>query len=87
MLKDITLYEFNSLDELEKIEALGEYGELIAHRFEGAFKFMLYQINDFYVQLKYITEGNIFKELQSFKTTDLLNMYLKDINIDDLKAF
>ena len=29
---DITLYEFNSLNELEKIEALGEYGVILAHR-------------------------------------------------------
>ena len=43
MLRDITLYEFNSLDGLEKIDALGEYGELVAHRFAEDSKFMLYQ--------------------------------------------
>ena len=84
MLSDITLYEFNSLDGLEKIEALGKYGELVAHRFDGDFKFMLYQISDFYVEIKYITEGNVFKELKTFKTTELLEFYLKEINIDNL---
>ena len=59
MLEDITLYEFNSLDALQKIEALGEYGQIVAHRFEGDFKFMRYQINEFYIELKYITEGNV----------------------------
>lgn len=85
MLEDITLYEFNSLDGIEKIEVLGEYGEIVAHRFYGIYKFMLYQVNDFYVELKYITEGNIFEELNTFKTTERLELYLKQINIDDLK--
>ena len=82
---NITLYEFNSLNELEKIEALGEYGVILAHRFEEIFKYMLYQINDFYVELKYILEGNIFVEMKSFKTTTLLERYLDEINIDDLR--
>ena len=47
MASDITLYEFNSLPELEQVEALGEYGQPVAHRFEQQFKFMLYQINNF----------------------------------------
>lgn len=85
MLEDITLYEFNSLNALEKIEALGEYGEIVAHRFDGPYKFMLYQVNNFYVELKYITEGNVFKELNTFKTTERLELYIKQINIDDLK--
>lgn len=85
MLQDITIYEFNSLDELEKIEALGEYGVILTHRFEETFKFMLYQINDFYVEIKYIIEGNIFVEIKSFKTTNLLKKYLDEINIDDLR--
>ena len=79
---DITLYEFNSLEGLEKIEALGEYGELVAHRFEDEFKCMLYQVNNFYVELKYITEGNIFVQLNTFNTTQRLEPYLNKINID-----
>ena len=84
MLEDITLYEFNSFDGLEKIEALGEYGQIVAHYFEDQFKFMLYQINDFYVEIKYITEGNIFVDLKTFKTTELLEPYLSQVNIESL---
>lgn len=61
---------------MEKIEALGEFGQIVAHRFEGDFKFMLHQINDFYIEVKYIIEGNIFVELKTFKTTELLEPYL-----------
>lgn len=85
MLNDITLYEFNSLNELEQIEALGEYGQIVAHRFQEEFKFLLYQINNFYIELKYITKGNIFIQLNSFNTTEKLELYLKEINIDELK--
>ena len=84
MLEDITLYEFNSLRDLEKIEALSDYGQIVAHRFENNFKFMLYQVNNFYVELKYITRNNIFIELRTFTSTDLLDGYLSSINIDKL---
>ncbi|MEO7294107.1 MAG: hypothetical protein ABIW34_13445 [Ginsengibacter sp.] len=84
MLEDITLYEFNSLEELEKIEALGEYGQIVAHKFEGKFKFMLYQINNFYVEIKYIEKTNAFVELRSFKTTNLLDSYISDIDVNGL---
>jgi len=84
MLEDITLYEFNSLEGLEKIEALGEYGQIVSHKFEGKFKFMLYQINDFYVEMKYIEKTNAFVELRSFKTTDLLKSYISTIDINGI---
>ncbi len=84
MLEDITLYEFNSLEELEKIEALGEYGQIVAHKFEGKFKFMLHQINNFYVEIKYINESNAFVDLRSFHTTDLLDSYISTIDISGI---
>ena len=80
----------NKATEIKKVTkvfraALGEYREIVAHHFDGPYKFMLYQVNDFYVELKYITEGNVFKELNTFKTTERLELYLKQINIDDLR--
>ncbi len=73
MLSDITLYEFNSLNQLEQIEALGEYGVLVAHKFVEDYEFMLYQISNFYVELKYISKDNIFVQLNSFNTTKSWN--------------
>ena len=75
---------FNSLKNFEKIEVLVKYAQIVACRFEGDFKFMLYQLNDFYIELKYTTEGNIFVRLRTFKSTDLLGKYLSQINIQNI---
>ena len=84
MLEHITLHQFNSLEGLEKIEALGEYGQIVAHKFVGEFKFILYQINYFYVEIKYLEKTNALVEIRSFKTTNLLDSYITHIDIDGL---
>ena len=52
-MKDITLYELNSLDEVEKGAALWEYGVHLTQRFDGDIGYSLYQLNNFYVEIMY----------------------------------
>ena len=51
MLRDITLYEFNSLNDNEKYEAIMEYATYVADRIEDQYKILLYQFENFYVEL------------------------------------
>ncbi len=51
MLRDITLYEFNSLNDNEKHEAIMEYAVFVADRIENHCKVLLYQFDNFYVEL------------------------------------
>ena len=78
---DITLYEFNSLNEFEKGEALWEYGVHVDERFEGEIGYSLYQLNDFYVEVKYNGGVNAITELTSFSTDTKLEPYFDKIDI------
>jgi len=84
MLEDITLYEFNSLAEFEKAECLWEYGVHVSERFDDTYGYILYQINNFYVEAKYDCQNNTIVKFTSFSTTTKLEPYLSDIDINDL---
>lgn len=81
MLEDITIKEFISLNEWEQGDALWEYGELVGHRIENDHSILLYQISNFYVEVKYNNEANFIAELFPFENTDLLEPYLRQIDL------
>ncbi len=74
MLRDITLYEFNSLNENEKHEAIMEYATYVADRLENHCKVLLYQFNNFYVELFYASGCNAIIKFRSFKSLELLTV-------------
>jgi hypothetical protein len=84
MLHDITLYEFNSLNEFEKGEALWEYGVHVDERCEGEIGYSLYQLNDFYAEVRYNGWINAITKLTSFCTLTKLEPYLDKIDISGL---
>ncbi len=83
---DITLYEFNSLNEFEKGEALWEYGVHVSERFEGECGYALYQLNNFYVEVKYNGSINEISKFTSFSTYTKLEPYLDKIDISGLHS-
>ncbi len=72
----MTIYEFNSADEMEQIEAFWD-GVLVGERSDGQFKIECRQINDFYVEYK-IREHQ-YIEMRSFKNPDLLQPYFDQL--------
>ena len=84
MLHDITLYEFNSLNEFEKGEALWEYGVHVSERFDGEFGYSLYQLNDFYVEVKYNGGINAITKFTSFCTYTKLEPYLENVDLSKI---
>jgi hypothetical protein len=85
MLEDITLYEFNNLNDNEKYEAIMEYATLVGDRFESQFKILLYQFDNFYVELFYNSQHNAIDKFRSFINQDLLIPYLNQIDLKELK--
>ena len=81
---DITLYEFNALNDFDKGEALWEYGVHLSERFDDLCGYLLYQINDFYVEVTYNVDANQISKFTSFKTETKLQPYLNKIDISDL---
>jgi len=84
---DITLYEFNSLSEFEKGAALWDYGIHLTERFDEAYGYSLYQLNDFYVEVKYNGGINEITKFTSFNTYTKLEPYLGNIDISKIIGF
>ena len=81
---DISLYEFNALDEFEKGAALWEYGVHLTERFDGDIGYSLYQLNNFYVEVTYNGGINAITKFTSFKTETKLIPYLGNIDISGI---
>ena len=86
MQSDITLYEFNSLTKNEKVEVLCECAIYLCERPDAVFRVVLYQINNFYIEVKYDTINNCIIEFLLFTNTKLLEPYLKQIDISNILA-
>ncbi len=86
MLRDITLYEFNSLNDNEKHEAIMENASYVADRIENHSKVLLYQFDNFYVELFYASWSNAIIKFKSFVSQDLLAPYLDQINLNELQV-
>lgn len=76
----MTLYEFIALDELEQAEAVWN-GVHLGDRQEGECTVLLYQIDSFYVEVFYHPGSNRVTKFRPFKTLDLLQPYLEQINV------
>jgi len=83
-MKDITLYEFNSLNEFEKGTVLWEYVVHLTQRFDGDIGYSLYQLNNFYLEVMYIGGINAITKFTSFSTNTKLEPYLLDIDISNI---
>jgi hypothetical protein len=77
----MTLYEFNLLEEKDKLTELAKQDK-IAEKNELEYKYELYQIEDFYIEVK--THETIQeKNVSTFRTTKLLEPYLEAIPLPD----
>ena len=80
----ITLHQFNTLRDKDKLTMIQEHGVVIAHRFTGKFHVYLHQLFSFYVELHYRLRKTDVVEIRAFSSTDMLEPYLKNIKLDDL---
>lgn len=79
----MTLYDFIALDEMEQQEALWT-GTHIADRQDDEHNILLYQIDNFYVEVFYHRELNVIRRYRPFKSIDQLKPYLGQIDISGI---
>lgn len=79
----MTIYQFNSLSEMEQIEAIWTV-PAIAERKENGYKIFLFQLHSFYVELYHHMERDATERIRSFANEEYLMPYLVKINIDHL---
>jgi len=80
----MTFYQFRSLSEYKQYEYIKRKGVFIAKRISTAYKFLLYQIDSFYVELKYNLFETKIEVIRCFSGTKDLDPYLGDISLPEL---
>lgn len=80
----MTLYEFNLLSEIEKLHVINEMGARVAQREESFYRYELYQVSAFYVEVKYAFYSGSMESNRSFSFEKLPEQYLAEIDISSL---
>jgi len=57
-------------------------GVPIADRFDRIYRYLLFQLDAFYIEIAYAVNLNIITSLKAFDNTELLEPYLKEMQID-----
>ncbi len=79
----MTVYQYNSLTESQKVETLWLHGDLIAdrpHPLEEK-QFLLYSLFNFHVEVEYNRSENTIEGVRSFFSVSPLEPYLENIDI------
>ena len=79
------VYEFDTLDMEARTDVLCEKGVYLGGRQELKYGIFLYQVDGFYVEIFYHQQLKKVTDFRCFTDTDLLEPYLKEINIDGIK--
>lgn len=80
----MTLYEYKLLKDHDQYQELWQSGEHISERDEDEYRYVLYQMFSFYVELKYDKVENEIVAKKVFSTTTQLEPYLNKINIPNM---
>jgi len=79
----MTNYMFNLLNDDAKANAVWN-GVCIGSRKDDDHNILLFQVDNFYVEVFYQREKNEITNFRSFTSTDQLELYLSKIDISDL---
>lgn len=80
----MTVTDFGTLTTSEQLELLQTRGVYLGKRKLQGKAVILYQFNELYVEIFYIKYRQVIDYIYCFSTTDLLEPYLNEINIDDV---
>ncbi len=80
----MTLQYFHALNKEKQQDVILRNGTFLMERTDGPFKIMLYQLEDFYVEVYILIPHNKVALFRCFDTLELLDPYLKDINLSGL---
>ena len=68
--------EFTQLPIQQQLDTLYFTGDVLANRYEGDEIFLLYNLHNFYVELRYNAYNSKIKAVTTFRDTDRLEPYL-----------
>lgn len=68
--------DFTKLPAQQQLDTLYFAGDVLANRYEGDNIFLLYNLRDFYVELRYDAYNSHLHQVTAFRDTDHLEPYL-----------
>jgi hypothetical protein len=80
----MTLYEYHLLTEAEQVDLLYQEGIYLGKRKFSDLSIVLYQLDDFYVEVYYDKYRYLINQVKYFHSTDLLQPYLEQIDVEEL---
>lgn len=80
----MTMYDFQLLPEQQQIDMLYQFGVYIGKRKVKISIILLYQFESFYVEVFYRKYRSHVKHLHCFESTELLDPYLEQIDVENL---
>jgi hypothetical protein len=80
----MTLSQFYALNEGEQMENLWDHGVHITEKQDETFRYILYSLFSFFVELKYHMNDNNLVACRAFKSETQLEPYLPDIDISEI---
>ena len=81
----MTLQEFLKLDIIEQSDAVFELAVNVDERWDGIFKYNLYQLNSFYIEKKYEISSGSMIGLSAFESSSsILDLYTNHISLKTL---
>ncbi|HEV7779667.1 MAG TPA: hypothetical protein VGO58_00295 [Chitinophagaceae bacterium] len=75
------LRQFKGLEESVQIGVIWNNGVHVATRDDNVYQYLLYQLDNFYVEVWYHIELEVIHRFQAFEDTERLDPYLRGINI------
>jgi hypothetical protein len=83
----VTFEDFTSLNESEKIDEVDKFGVLLGERTDNLVTYKLFQIQAFYVEIKYLEGKCFYDSIRYSSTTELLDPYLDNKNLKSDNLF
>ena len=77
----MTFQQFNKLSAVEQEIAVWYIGVAVADRFDGDNRFLLFQLDSFYIEITYAINLNIITKIVAFDNMELLDPYLENIQV------
>jgi len=75
MKKEITVSEFNNLQDFEQLNITWQHGFMVGKRTDGEGEISLFRLSLFYVKLYYNLKNNLFKKSKAFSTVENIGAY------------
>jgi hypothetical protein len=82
----MTFNQFKYLSEDDQENLLWKKGVELARKKDANFHYILFQVDGFYMEVKYIMPERSIMEIACFEDVGILDPYLRRINIDSLFA-